>query len=232
MKKRSTPRGISGAPKSNVKRVRLDTSPDAHPYTAPLSPPPTVSRRRPIRSTRRVVTYTFEDALDEAADDSDRASPPATPRHSASAGDSDTPNSLHDYEKYPSTDSEAEEDARIERSMGVIRKNAASRGGDSGTKYHCDVCSNDITSTVRISCANSTCREYDLCVTCFAAGETSKTHDPRTHEFHVVEQNSIPIYTDDWGADEELLPTRRIRKIWARILGRRGRACWRVQGQG
>ncbi|RMD40559.1 hypothetical protein DV735_g4573, partial [Chaetothyriales sp. CBS 134920] len=89
--------------------------------------------------------------------------------------------------------------------MGVIRKNAASRGGDSGTKYHCDVCSSDITATVRISCANAACREYDLCVTCFAAGETSKNHDPRTHEFHVVEQNSIPIYTEDWGADEELL---------------------------
>jgi transcriptional adapter 2-alpha len=89
--------------------------------------------------------------------------------------------------------------------MGVIRKNAASRGGDGGTKYHCDVCSIDITSTVRISCANPACREYDLCVPCFARGEQSKGHDPRTHEYHVVEQNSIPIYAEDWGADEELL---------------------------
>lgn len=40
---------------------------------------------------------------------------------------------------------------------------------------------------------------------CFAAGESSKTHDPRTHPFHVIEQNSVPIYTEDWGADEELL---------------------------
>ncbi|ETN47095.1 uncharacterized protein HMPREF1541_01285 [Cyphellophora europaea CBS 101466] len=89
--------------------------------------------------------------------------------------------------------------------MGVIRKNAASRGSDGGTKYHCDVCSIDITSTVRISCANPACREYDLCVPCFGQGEKSKGHDPQTHEYHVVEQNSIPIYTDDWGADEELL---------------------------
>ena len=37
------------------------------------------------------------------------------------------------------TDAKAEEDARIERSMGVIRKNAASRSTDGGTKYHCDV---------------------------------------------------------------------------------------------
>ncbi|CRG86805.1 Transcriptional adapter 2 [Talaromyces islandicus] len=58
---------------------------------------------------------------------------------------------------------------------------------------------------VRISCAHSACPEYDLCVPCFAAGESSKTHDPRTHPFHVIEQNSVPIYTEDWGADEELL---------------------------
>lgn len=39
----------------------------------------------------------------------------------------------------------------------------------------------------------------------FLSRETSKNHDPRTHKFHVVEQNSIPIYAEDWGADEELL---------------------------
>lgn len=46
------------------------------------------------------------------------------------------------------TDSDAEEDARIERSMGVIRKKTATRGTEGGTKYHCDVCSVDVTSTV------------------------------------------------------------------------------------
>ncbi|KAL9107988.1 MAG: hypothetical protein Q9227_007203 [Pyrenula ochraceoflavens] len=35
--------------------------------------------------------------------------------------------------------------------------------------------------------------------------ETSRNHDPRTHAYRVVEQNSIPIYDKDWGADEELL---------------------------
>lgn len=89
--------------------------------------------------------------------------------------------------------------------MGVIRKAAASRGSDGGTKYHCDVCSIDITSTVRINCADSTCRDYDLCVPCFSRGEKTKNHDPQTHAYRVVEQNSIPIYTEDWGADEELL---------------------------
>ncbi|OJJ46693.1 hypothetical protein ASPZODRAFT_132810 [Penicilliopsis zonata CBS 506.65] len=89
--------------------------------------------------------------------------------------------------------------------MGVIRKKTASRGTEAGTKYHCDICSIDVTSTVRISCAHPSCHEYDLCVPCFAAGETSKAHDPTTHPFQVIEQNSVPIYQEDWGADEELL---------------------------
>lgn len=33
--------------------------------------------------------------------------------------------------------------------MGVIRKKTISRGGEGGVKYVCDVCSSDITSTVR-----------------------------------------------------------------------------------
>jgi hypothetical protein len=34
--------------------------------------------------------------------------------------------------------------------MGVIRKKTAARGGEGGVKYHCDVCSADITSTVSL----------------------------------------------------------------------------------
>ncbi|KAB8267786.1 hypothetical protein BDV30DRAFT_219472 [Aspergillus minisclerotigenes] len=89
--------------------------------------------------------------------------------------------------------------------MGVIRKKTASRGTEAGTKYHCDICSVDVTSTVRVSCAHPTCHEYDLCVPCFAAGEKSKNHDPSSHPFQVIEQNSVPIFQEDWGADEELL---------------------------
>ncbi|KAL3475834.1 hypothetical protein BJX99DRAFT_229043 [Aspergillus californicus] len=89
--------------------------------------------------------------------------------------------------------------------MGVIRKKTATRGTEAGTKYHCDVCSVDVTSTVRISCAHPACHEYDLCVPCFAAGERSKNHDPSSHPFQVIEQNSVPIFQGDWGADEELL---------------------------
>lgn len=44
--------------------------------------------------------------------------------------------------------STVEDDALIDDSMGVIRKKTAGRGTDGGTKYHCDVCSVDVTSTV------------------------------------------------------------------------------------
>jgi transcriptional adapter 2-alpha len=56
---------------------------------------------------------------------------------------------------------------------------------------------------VRIQCV--VCSDYDLCVTCFSSGSSSRDHDPSTHSFRVIEQHSIPIFTDDWGADEELL---------------------------
>ena len=40
---------------------------------------------------------------------------------------------------------------------------------------------------------------------CFADGESSHNHQPATHPFRVIEQNSVPIYDKNWGADEELL---------------------------
>ncbi|KAI6376054.1 hypothetical protein MCOR25_002869 [Pyricularia grisea] len=89
--------------------------------------------------------------------------------------------------------------------MGVIRKKTAARGAEGGVKYHCDVCSVDITSTVRIRCAHSACNDYDLCVNCFAQGSSSSNHQPATHPYRVIEQNSFPIFEEDWGADEELL---------------------------
>ncbi|KAL8718029.1 MAG: hypothetical protein Q9225_004799 [Loekoesia sp. 1 TL-2023] len=89
--------------------------------------------------------------------------------------------------------------------MGVIKRKNIVKGNEGGLKYICDVCSADITSTVRIRCAHSACSDYDLCVPCFSKGDTSRDHDPITHPFSVIEQHSIPIYTRDWGADEELL---------------------------
>ena len=40
---------------------------------------------------------------------------------------------------------------------------------------------------------------------CFASGAATGSHEPSKHSFSVIEQHSIPIYTKDWGADEELL---------------------------
>ncbi|OAL03435.1 transcriptional adaptor 2 [Phaeosphaeriaceae sp. SRC1lsM3a] len=88
--------------------------------------------------------------------------------------------------------------------MGVIKKKTGTRGTEGGIKYVCDVCSSDITSTVRIRCAEEVCHEYDLCVPCFSDGKATREHQAATHTFQVIEQHSIPIYTDDWGADEEL----------------------------
>lgn len=111
--------------------------------------------------------------------------------------------------------------------MGVIKKKTAVRGTEGGVKFICDVCSVDITSTVsvapprqeivlrdaladfmaqvRIRCASDRCKDYDLCVSCFSEGKSSRDHDPATHSFQVIEQHSVPIFTDDWGADEEAL---------------------------
>lgn len=58
---------------------------------------------------------------------------------------------------------------------------------------------------VRIHCAHSACKDHDLCVNCFSKGEATKSHVPATHPFRVIEQNSVPIYDRNWGADEELL---------------------------
>lgn len=41
-------------------------------------------------------------------------------------------------------------------------------------------------------------------MTCFTEGKFSRDHDPKTHAYQVIEQHSIPIFTEDWGADEEL----------------------------
>ncbi|KAK3115630.1 Transcriptional adapter ada2 [Teratosphaeriaceae sp. CCFEE 6253] len=95
--------------------------------------------------------------------------------------------------------------------MGMITKaKGAPRGGEGGSsgggvKFVCNVCSNDITATVRIRCASKSCADYDLCVPCFAQGLHNLHHDPRTHPYQVIEPHSIPIFDEGWGADEELL---------------------------
>ncbi|TGZ85401.1 transcriptional adaptor 2 [Ascodesmis nigricans] len=85
------------------------------------------------------------------------------------------------------------------------RKNANPGRVEPGVRYHCDACNTDITFTVRIRCAHSACSEYDLCVPCFSSGAETGLHKCATHPYQVIEQNSYPIFTDDWGADEEML---------------------------
>lgn len=95
-------------------------------------------------------------------------------------------------------------------SMGLITKTKSAPRAESGSsgggvKYICNVCSNDITATVRIRCASKSCPDYDLCVPCFSSGAANLHHDPRTHPYQVIEPHSIPIFDEGWGADEELL---------------------------
>ncbi|KAI8069770.1 uncharacterized protein B0P05DRAFT_550803 [Gilbertella persicaria] len=71
-------------------------------------------------------------------------------------------------------------------------------------KYHCDACSNDVTNTVRIRCADKDCPDFDLCVTCFCGGAEPVKHKT-WHDYRIVKPHSFPIFSEDWDADEELL---------------------------
>lgn len=76
-----------------------------------------------------------------------------------------------------------------------------------GVQYQCDSCACDLTHTIRIKCANPVCMQgegIDLCPACFCAGKEFGKHK-RGHAYRVIEMNSYPIFTEDWGADEELL---------------------------
>ncbi|KAH8088374.1 hypothetical protein HD553DRAFT_268927, partial [Filobasidium floriforme] len=73
-----------------------------------------------------------------------------------------------------------------------------------GIQYTCDACSIDITHTVRIKCAAQGCEEVDLCPSCFSEGKELGGHKA-WHDYRVVETHSRPIFSEDWGADEELL---------------------------
>ncbi|KAI8375776.1 hypothetical protein BD560DRAFT_66225 [Blakeslea trispora] len=71
-------------------------------------------------------------------------------------------------------------------------------------KYHCDACSNDVTNTVRIRCADKDCPDFDLCVTCFCGGAEPVKHKT-WHDYRIVKPHAFPIFSEDWDADEELL---------------------------
>lgn len=74
-------------------------------------------------------------------------------------------------------------------------------GRPDGVDFSCDGCGSDLSNLVQIRCAE--CKEYELCVPCFAKGVHTGDHKPY-HAYRVISQHSYPIFTDDWGADEEL----------------------------
>ncbi|KAJ6455841.1 hypothetical protein C8R45DRAFT_1035885 [Mycena sanguinolenta] len=76
-----------------------------------------------------------------------------------------------------------------------------------GVQFECDSCACDLTHTIRIKCADPACQSedgVDICPPCFCAGKEFGNH-LRTHPYRVIEFNSYPIFSADWGADEELL---------------------------
>lgn len=87
----------------------------------------------------------------------------------------------------------------------VATENAITKANPSEPKralFHCAYCSKDISGVVRIKCAE--CAEVNLCVECFSAGVEPHPHKA-CHAYHVVDNLSFPLFTLDWGADEELL---------------------------
>lgn len=99
-------------------------------------------------------------------------------------------------------------DWNVEASQEEALKEEGANGGpgpvaaDTGLRFHCDACAMDVTHSVRIRC--NVCDELDLCGACFCDGKELKRHKA-WHAYRVIERHSYPIFTDDWGADEELL---------------------------
>ncbi|PWN22491.1 hypothetical protein BCV69DRAFT_297779 [Microstroma glucosiphilum] len=89
------------------------------------------------------------------------------------------------------------------RKTKVAAKTDDRTAAEPGVQYHCDICEADITLTVRIRCAGG-CKDFDLCGSCFCSGAESKQHKA-WHDYRIVEQHAYPIFSEDWGADEELL---------------------------
>ncbi|KAI0733033.1 hypothetical protein C8Q72DRAFT_773180 [Fomitopsis betulina] len=76
-----------------------------------------------------------------------------------------------------------------------------------GLQIQCDGCARDLTHSIRIKCADPVCEVgdgVDICPACFCSGKEFGQHK-RWHAYRVVELHSYPIFSEDWGADEELL---------------------------
>lgn len=113
----------------------------------------------------------------------------------------------------------------------LCRKKKA-RGGHPGGKrehrndqYHCDYCQKDLSTSLRIKC--NECDDFDLCLECFSVGVEITPHK-NTHAYRVVDSLSFPVYTMDWGADEETLLLEGIEHFglgnWTQIASHVGRS--------
>lgn len=52
------------------------------------------------------------------------------------------------------------------------------------SRFHCNYCARDLSSTIRARCAE--CTDFDLCLDCFSVGATLWPHSP-THAYRLVE---------------------------------------------
>ncbi|EIW83540.1 hypothetical protein CONPUDRAFT_53341 [Coniophora puteana RWD-64-598 SS2] len=89
----------------------------------------------------------------------------------------------------------------------IHRRHEYTAVNEPGLQIQCDACLCDLTHSVRIKCADPICEPgdgVDICPACFCAGKEFAKHK-RGHAYRVIELHSYPIFTADWGADEELL---------------------------
>lgn len=78
-------------------------------------------------------------------------------------------------------------------------------------RYSCDYCFRDISSLVRIQCAEcgleegrTGAEEVDLCAECFAAGVEFSTHK-KNHSYRILQPLGFAVFDKNWRADEEML---------------------------
>ena len=108
------------------------------------------------------------------------------------------------------------------------------KGGENGTRtkrarahanghYVCDYCQKDLSTSLRVKC--NECQDFDLCLECFAVGVELNPHK-NTHAYRIVDDLSMPVYTMDWGIDEEMLLLEGIERYglhWKQVANHVGR---------
>lgn len=116
----------------------------------------------------------------------------------------------------------------------TINRNAKRKAGEkSGARskrfrsqagqYVCDYCQRDLNTSLRVKC--NECEDFDLCLECFAVGVELNPHK-NTHAYRIVDSLSMPVYTMDWGMDEEMLLLEGIERYglhWKQVANHVGR---------